>query len=317
MDEADVDAYLARIGATRPARLDGEALRDLQPRHLRAVPFENLSIHLGEQIVLDEAALVDKIVRRRRGGFCYELNGAFAALLAGLGFQVTPLAARGFEAEGVGPPFDHLALRVDTPEPWLVDVGFGRFSHEPLRLDLRGEQADPGGTFHITEGEHGDLDVSMDGTPQYRIEPRPRALRDCEPTCWWHQTSPRSHFTQSLVCSLLTEDGRVTLSGRTLIRTRVAARHEQPLGSDADVLAAYRDTFGIALERVPEVRAGAGVRIAVAALPSGSAPRLPPVAANRRRAATPGSPRRPAGAARRLPASGRVGAVRRGRAGAG
>jgi N-hydroxyarylamine O-acetyltransferase len=254
MNRHEVDAYLARIGAPPGDRADAGRLRELQLRHLRTVPFENLSIHLGERIVLDEEALADKLVRRRRGGFCYELNGAFAALLSALGYQVTLFAARVFGADGPGPPFDHLALRVDAPEPWLVDVGFGRFAQRPLRLDVRTDQADPGGAFRVVESGDGDLDVLQDGEPQYRLEPRPRVLADFEPTCWWHQTSPRSHFTQSTVCSLLTEAGRVTLSGRSLVHTTATDRQEQVLAGDAEVLAAYREHFGIELDRVPEVR---------------------------------------------------------------
>jgi N-hydroxyarylamine O-acetyltransferase len=256
VDGPQVDAYLARIGAARPARPDPEALRELQLRHLRAVPFENLSIHLGEPIVLEEAALLDKLVGRRRGGFCYELNGAFAALLATLGFPVTLLAARVHGAAGLGPPFDHLALRVEAPEPWLADVGFGSFSHHPLRLDVRAEQADPAGTFRVAEAGGGDLDVLWDGAPQYRVERRPRALRDFEPTCWWQQTSPRSHFTRGPVCSLLTADGRVTLSDRTLVRTVDGRREERILEGDAEVLDAYRAWFGIALDRLPAAPGG-------------------------------------------------------------
>lgn len=260
MDEVQAAEYLARFDAVRPAHLDARALRDLQVLHLLAVPFENLSIHLGEAIVLDEAALFEKIVRRRRGGFCYELNGLFAALLSALGFDVTLLAARGFGSGGLGPPFDHLALRVEAPQPWLVDVGFGRHSHHPLRLDVRGDQRDPGGTFRVVESGSGDLDVLMDGALQYRVEPRPRALADFEPTCWWHQTSPRSHFTQGLVCSRLTVAGRVTLDDRTLIETAGSERRERTLTSDAEVLAGYRDHFGIGLGRVPSLREGPSVR---------------------------------------------------------
>ena len=89
-----VDDYLARIGLPRPVSADLEALRDLQTAHLLAVPFENLSVHLREPIVLDQAALVTKVARMRRGGFCYELNGAFAGLLTALGFRVSLLSAR-------------------------------------------------------------------------------------------------------------------------------------------------------------------------------------------------------------------------------
>ncbi len=251
MDEARVNAYLARTGAARPPRADAESLRELQLRHLLTVPFENLSIHLGEPIVLQEGALLDKLVQQRRGGFCYELNGAFAALLSELGFTVTLLAASVYTPQGLSPPFEHLALRVDAPEPWLVDVGFGRHSHYPLRLDVREEQPDPGGIFRIVERQDGDLDVIRDGEPQYRVERRGRALSDFEPACWWQQTSPRSHFTQSTVCSLLTASGRITLSDRTLIETTGPERQERVLASDDEVLAAYRAHFGIALDRVP------------------------------------------------------------------
>lgn len=257
MDEPQVDAYLARIGAARPAATDAAVLRDLQVRHLRTVPFENLSIHLGEEITLAGDALFDKIVARRRGGFCYELNGAFAALLSALGYPVTLMSARVATADGFGPPFDHLALRVDLGEPWLVDVGFGRFSHFPLRLDVRTEQPDPGGTFLLIETDDGDVDVFRDGEPEYRLEQRPRALADFVPTCWFHRTSPDSHFTRSLICSRLTHTGRITLSGRTFVDTVDGRRAERVLDTDEDVLAAYRDEFGIALDRLPPAPAPA------------------------------------------------------------
>ncbi|WP_043264301.1 arylamine N-acetyltransferase [Streptomyces sp. CT34] len=246
--------YLRRIGADRPAAPDAEALRRLHLSHLRAVPFENLSIHLGEEIVLQDGPLLEKIVGARRGGFCYELNGAFAVLLRALGYEVALLSARVFGPDGIGIPYDHLALRVRTPTgPWLADVGFGRHSHYPLRLDSREDQADPGGVFRIEETDEGDLDVLRDGVPQYRVEQRPRALGDFEVGCWWNRTSPRSHFTRSLVCSRLTETGRVTLSGRTLLVTGAdGAREERELGA-AEVLSAYRSHFGITLDREPVV----------------------------------------------------------------
>ncbi|GAA4726174.1 arylamine N-acetyltransferase [Phytohabitans rumicis] len=247
-----MDAYLARIGAQRPDRPDEEALRRLHRAHLGAVPFENLSIHLGEPITLDETAVLDKVVGRRRGGFCYELNGAFAALLSALGYRVTMHSARVYGDGRYGPPFDHLLLRVELDERWLADVGFGRFSHAPLRWDDRAPQADPGGMFLLT-GD-GDLDVFLDGEPQYRVDPRPYELADFVPTCWWQQTSPLSHFTGMLTCSRLTGDGgRVTLSGTRLIRTDGTARTEEDLGEDAAVLAAYREHFGVILDRVPRV----------------------------------------------------------------
>jgi N-hydroxyarylamine O-acetyltransferase len=250
-------AYLARIGVDGPLVLDAVALRDLHRAHQVAVPFENLSIHLGEPISLDEADLIDKIVGRRRGGFCYELNGAFACLLESLGARVRRVAARVYGDDGVlGPPFDHLALVVRLPDgtgPWLADVGFGSHSSYPLLADERAEQADAGGRFLIADSTDGDIDVIKDGQPSYRLEPRERILADFVPTCWWQQTSPRSHFTKSVICSRLTDDGRISISGRTLIRTTAAGqRREEDLADDQAVLAAYRDHFGIDLTTVPE-----------------------------------------------------------------
>lgn len=248
-------AYLHRIGLERPPGVDAAGLAALQRAHLETVPFENLAVHLDERIVLEPGALFEKVVTRRRGGFCYELNGLFAELLRALGFEVTLLAGRVFGKERLGPPFDHMALRVDLDGAWLADVGFGRFSLAPLRLDVREEQADRAGVFRLAE--HGpDLDVLMDGEPQYRLDPRPYLLADFAPTCWWQSTSPDSHFTRSTTCSVLTPDGgRTTISGTRLIRTTADGRREERQLAQAPALAAYREEFGVVLDRLPAARA--------------------------------------------------------------
>ncbi|MCX5334157.1 MULTISPECIES: arylamine N-acetyltransferase [unclassified Streptomyces] len=273
MNSTQVDAYLRRLGAEHPAWPTVDVLRELQLRHLQTVPFENLSIHLGEEIVLEEKRLLDKVVGARRGGFCYELNGCFGALLGALGFEVTLLAARVYGEEGrLGIPYDHLALRVRTVDggDWLADVGFGAHSHHPLAMGARGEQVDPGGTFRVVEAgadaagvrgghvvaEAADLDVVMGGKPQYRLEVRPRVLGDFVAGAWWHSTSPASHFTRSPVCSRVTEDGgRITLSGRSFTVTGAdGTREVRELGTDEEVLGVYRERFGVELDRVPVAR---------------------------------------------------------------
>ncbi|MFE5815488.1 arylamine N-acetyltransferase [Streptomyces sp. NPDC056479] len=276
MDSVEVDAYLRRLGVEHPAWPTVDVLRELQLRHLQTVPFENLSIHLGEEIVLEEKRLLDKVVGARRGGFCYELNGVFGALLGVLGFDVTRLAGRVYgKEERLGIPFDHMALKVGTVDggAWLADVGFGAHSHYPLAFEARGEQLDPAGVFRVVEAgpdaagvrgghdleEATDLDVVMDGRALYRLDRRPRALGDFVAGAWWHSTSPVSHFTQSLVCSRVTEEGgRITLSGRTFKATAAdGTREERELGTDEEVLRVYRERFGIELDRVPTV-SGAG-----------------------------------------------------------
>ncbi|MFJ4363021.1 arylamine N-acetyltransferase [Streptomyces chartreusis] len=272
MDSVEVDAYLRRLGVEHPAWPTVDVLRELQLRHLQTVPFENLSVHLGEEIVLEEKRLLDKVVGARRGGFCYELNGSFGALLGALGFDVTLLAARVYgKEERLGIPYDHMALKVGTVDggAWLADVGFGAHSHYPLAFEARGEQVDPAGVFRVVEAgpdaagvrgghdsaEAADLDVVMDGRRQYRLDRRPRALGDFVAGAWWHSTSPLSHFTQSLVCSRVTEEGgRITLSGRTFKTTAAdGTREERELGTDEEVLRTYRERFGIELDRVPTV----------------------------------------------------------------
>ncbi|MDW4906094.1 arylamine N-acetyltransferase [Streptomyces sp. ADMS] len=277
MNSAQADACLRRLGAERPASPTSDVLRELQLKHLVAVPFENLSIHLGEKIVLEENRLLEKVVDARRGGFCYELNGLFGALLTALGFDVTLLAARVYgDEERLGIPYDHLALRVRTVDggDWLADVGFGAHSHGPLAIGQRCEQEDPGGVFRVVEAgpdasgtrgggadsDSGDLDVVRDGRRRFRLELRPRALGDFVAGAWWHITSPESHFTRSLVCSRLTEDGgRITLSGRSLTVTAPGGQREvRELGADSEVLSVYRERFGVELSGVPRVREPGG-----------------------------------------------------------
>ncbi|MET8644799.1 arylamine N-acetyltransferase [Streptomyces sp. NPDC004675] len=275
MNSAQIDAYLRRIGVEHPAWPTADVLRELHQRHLRTVPFENLSIHFGEGVVLDQKQLVDKVVGRHRGGICYELNGAFGALLKALGFDVTLLAARVYGDERrLEVPYGHLALRVRTVDggDWLADVGFGAHSHYPLAIGERGEQRDPAGDFRVIEsgadeagvrgggGERADdLDVLWDDKPQYRLELRPRSLGDFTVGAWWSSTSPGSHFLRSLVCSRVTEDaGRITLSGsRLTVTSPRGAKEVTDLASDAEVLRTYRERFGIELDRVPTVRSAA------------------------------------------------------------
>jgi N-hydroxyarylamine O-acetyltransferase len=175
MDQEIVAAYLRRISVPRPRTVDPAALSRLHRAHQMAIPFENLSIHLAEPVSLDGDDLIHKVVTRRRGGFCYELNGAFALLLRALGAEVVLVAARVYNAGRLGPPFDHVTLLVhlaDGSGPWLADVGFGSHSTCPLLFDSRQEQPDPGGRFLLADAEDGDVDVLREGVRQYRCRGR-------------------------------------------------------------------------------------------------------------------------------------------------
>jgi len=250
----DIDAYLERINYSGPRDVNAETLRALQVAHLMSVPFENLSIHAGEPIVLDEDALFTKIVDQRRGGFCYECNGLFAGLLRALGFEVVMLAAGVAKRDGgFGPIFDHMTLMVTLEERCLVDVGFGESFVEPLLLDTRSEQRQGTRSFRLVDAEdHLVLMRRNDGEewePQYRFTLQPYTFPDYEEMCRFHQTSPDSHFTKGLICSRATKDGRITLSDMRLITTsgpqRLRAEQTLPGREEYDRL--LRDEFGIVM----------------------------------------------------------------------
>lgn len=249
----DVDAYLERIDYRGPLAPTADSLRRLHVAHLLTVPFENLSIHAGETIVLDDESLFDKVVTRGRGGFCYELNGLFAALLRNLGFRVELLSAGVARREGgFGPEFDHMALLVTAEERWLADVGFGDSFVEPLLLDERAEQTQGARTFRLDEETAGRLVLSMNdagGTwePQYRFGLEPHTYEEYAEMCRFHQTSPESHFTRGRVCSRLTPEGRVTLSGSRLITTRGGERVERELADEVERDAALLEHFRISM----------------------------------------------------------------------
>ncbi|HEX9110277.1 MAG TPA: arylamine N-acetyltransferase [Terriglobales bacterium] len=247
----NVPAYLDRIRYAGPTAPTPETLQVIHRAHLLAVPFENLDIHLGRKIVCDEARCLNKIVTERRGGFCYELNGAFAALLGALGFQVTLLSARVPCADGSdGPEFDHLTLRVDLDQPWLADVGFGDGFLEPLRLNTGVEQPQIGRIYRLTDAEGVfRLEVMTDDRwkKEYSFTLQPRQLSDFAAMCHYHQTSPESHFTRNRICSMATPEGRVTLSNGTLIETRHGIREERVLAGDQEWREKLQERFGVIL----------------------------------------------------------------------
>jgi N-hydroxyarylamine O-acetyltransferase len=244
----NLGAYLDRIRFARPLRPDFDTLRALHRAHLLAVPFENLDIHLGRPIDLSLDRLYDKIVRRRRGGFCYELNGLFAWALAEIGFWVQLHSARVFEGEALGPDFDHLALQVHAGRAVLADVGFGDCFLEPLQLEEGAESQQQGMTYRMEQG---------DGTwtlwrraggpwePQYVFSLMPRRLSEFSEMCAYHQTSPASSFTRKRVCSLATATGRVTMSDMRLIETENGVRRERDVADEAERSALLRERFGI------------------------------------------------------------------------
>jgi len=247
----NVSSYLERIGYQGPIEPTADVLLGLHRAHMLSVPFENLDISRKREIICDEQLVIRKIVEQRRGGFCYELNGAFAALLRELGFRVTMLSARVARQDGdFGPEFDHLTLKVDLEESWLADVGFGDSFQEPLRLKVDLEQLQGNRKFRLIEDE-GALLMEMaepgaDWKRQYAFTLVPHQLHDFSEMCRYQQTSPQSSFTQKKICSRATPEGRVTLADNKLIITRNGQRGESVL-SDEEWQSALKKYFEIVL----------------------------------------------------------------------
>ena len=249
----NIQAYLDRINYRGRLNVDAETLRQLHVAHLRSVPFENLSIHAHEPIVLNDEWLFDKIVSRRRGGFCYELNGLFGALLRALGFEVEMLSAEVANNDGsFSAPFDHMTLIVTLDERWLADVGFGDSFIEPLRIDRRGPQVQANGAYRIATVDDYLLlqkktTEAEDWKPQYRFKLTAYQYADYLERCAYNQTSPRSHFTQNRICSMLTPNGRISVSDKRFIVSSDGVRNDYPVQDDDEYRELLRQHFGIVM----------------------------------------------------------------------
>jgi N-hydroxyarylamine O-acetyltransferase len=249
--EALVDAYLLRLGFDSRPEPTRASLEQLVTAHLFAVPFENIDVVEKRPIVLATPALVEKVARRRRGGFCFEVNEAFRALLESLGFAVQRIEGQVWleREQRFGPAFDHLALQVALEgEVWLVDVAFGDNNRRPLRLPADTAR-DVSGDYRLSRQADGSglLERRRRGvvTPLYRFTPEPRALADFAEMCAFHQTSSDSVFTRGLICTLPTTSGRVTLTETRLIEQTDGRRTETPVNDPAQRRAILRDRFGI------------------------------------------------------------------------
>jgi len=248
----NVEQYLQRIKYSGSRQANPQTLFALHRAHLMTIPFENLSIHWQQPIILDRERLFHKVIECNRGGFCYELNGLFSWLLTELGFNVTLLSAAVYRDMGLfGRPFDHLNLRVDLDQPYLVDVGFGDSFLEPLHLQADLEQREGNQCFKLQQRDeqwtYYKQTTSENGEPtwqpRYRFTLEPRAFTDFEEACHYQQTSPESTFTQKIICTRATPNGRVTLSKDRLIITEGGQRTEHTIadGEQDRLLLQYFD----------------------------------------------------------------------------
>ena len=252
----DLDGYFERIdyhGAVAPTF---DVLQDLITAHTRTISFENLDPLLGVPIDdLSPEALTDKLVRRGRGGYCYEHNGLMGYVLEELGFDVRRFGARVVWTLAAGAPVPsqtHTLLVVTLPggqQPYLVDVGFGgQTPTSPIRLETGSAQQTTHEPYRLQDrGDGLVLQALIRGDWQslYEFATRTAPPIDLKVGSWYVSTHPSSHFVTSLMASLVTADGRCNLSGRNLAIHRGGATEKVRLDDASAVVDTLTDRFGI------------------------------------------------------------------------
>jgi len=250
----NTDAYLERIGYVGSREPTLATLKALQRTHLLHVPFENLDIHRQHEIRIDTERFYDKIVRRKRGGFCFEVNGLFSELLQQLGFKTKFITCSVFSQpkQQFTPYYGHVAIVVHLEENWLVDVGFGTNFPEPLRLNTEEYQRQDGVCYQLLKLNEAETLLyrttdKQEHTKMYKLKLEPQLLSDFADMCRYHQTSPVSLFTQGKLCSLLTPIGRITLTDKSFIETTNGNKTEIPIESVQEFDRKLQKHFGIVL----------------------------------------------------------------------
>ncbi|MGK3960791.1 arylamine N-acetyltransferase [Sorangium sp. So ce118] len=254
----DLDAYLARIGyrgALAPTR---EVLDALHTAHVYSVPFENLDILLGRPIRIDLASVQAKLVRARRGGYCFEQNTLFVAALRRIGFKVTTLIARvRFQRSDVGPQTHMLSL-VELPEgPFLADVGFGGPGlTRPIRLVEGESQPQPHDVVGLRrEGSSWVLESRAREPSQdlYAFTLEESYPVDYEVANHYTSTHPSSLFVNNVLASLASPEARLTLRNRQLSVLRGGQLERFELGDD-EILDVLKNRFGLDLPAGAQLR---------------------------------------------------------------
>ena len=257
----DLEAYFARVGFTGARTPTLETLRGLHLAHAQSIAFENLNPLLGWRVSLDLPSIEEKLVRSRRGGYCFEQNALLAHALRGLGFSVTGLAARVLlnAPEDAIRPRGHMLLKVDIDgEPHIADVGFGGLTLTgPLRLATDVEQATPHEPFRIVAVESDfKLQAFVGGAWKslYRFDLQPQHEPDYEVSNYFMSTHPTSHFRSVIVAARPVPGGRYALSNNQLTVHRLDRPSERRmLASVREVREALETLFGLSLPQTAEL----------------------------------------------------------------
>jgi N-hydroxyarylamine O-acetyltransferase len=251
----DLDAYFSRIGYDGPRTPTLDTLKAIHYAQAVSIPFENLDVLAKRPIHLDPASLQKKLVTEKRGGYCFEVNALFAAVLKELGFDVTTLIGRvrWMAPEEADTARSHMLMRVELPEgPFLADVGFGGLTMTgPIRFETGAEQETPHEPRRLLEHEDGlELQAKIAGgwTPIYRFTLEPHRRTDYEVASWYTATHPSSIFVQFLLAGRPQEGKWLSLFNREFKIRGLDGKAETRILDSADEIAEVLDSyFGIEL----------------------------------------------------------------------
>ncbi len=248
LSAVQLDAYLTRIGHSGPCRADLATLNALHVGHLATFPFENVDVQLGNPPGLDPDAAFDKLVTRRRGGWCYEQNGLFGRVLATLGFAVSRISGgvlrqlRGDFVMG-----SHLCLKLALDgQDWLVDVGFGGGLLRPVPLLEGGwdDQLPIPVSLARTDDGYWRFAIQLGSAPMsYDFHDQLADETQLERLCDWQGNAAESVFVQNLVVQHRQDDEHHMLRGKVLTRTHAGGSEQRVLDSADALVAVLRDRF--------------------------------------------------------------------------
>lgn len=257
----DLAAYLNRIGLDGAPRADLETLRELQRLHTCAIPFENLSPFLGEQVKIDLRSLEDKLVRRRRGGWCFEQNLLFTHMLRAMGFEVRTLAARVLwnVPAGVTTARSHMLMLVPIEgRRYIADVGFGGLTlTAPLVLEPHVEQATPHEPHRMIPSGDGftlEARVGAEWQALYAFDLHEQVQADYEVSNWYLANFPQSQFVSGIIAARADANARHALRNtRYAIHHRGGQTERRHLGSVEELKGVLEGAMRIPLPHHPDL----------------------------------------------------------------
>ena len=259
----DLNGYFDRINFRGVAEPNLDVLQDLVTAHTHAIPFENLDPVMGVPVDdLSAEALTDKLVHRRRGGYCYEQNGLIGYVLSEVGFRVRRLAGRVIWMLPPDAPFPaqtHTVLAVTFPGSqgsYLVDVGFGgQTPTSPIRIETGSVQQTTHEPYRLEDRRDGLVLQALirgEWVPLYEFTTRTAPEIDLKVGSWYVSTHPGSHFVTGLMVARVTDDARLNLAGRNLTIHRADGSEKILLDDAAAVVDTLSDRFGIGIEDLGE-----------------------------------------------------------------